>query len=69
MNKKILVCGATGFLGRNITEYFKNLEGYEIYGTGFTKESTSLPKERFFKVDLTSKKEVFHFFKENSFDG
>tara|TARA_R110000782_G_scaffold66066_1_gene134150 strand:+ start:789 stop:1760 length:972 start_codon:yes stop_codon:yes gene_type:complete len=68
MNKKILVCGATGFLGRNITEYFKNLEGYEIYGTGFTKESTSLPKERFFKVDLTSKKEVFHFFKENSFD-
>lgn len=33
MNKKILITGAKGFLGSNVSKYFKNL-GYETYGIG-----------------------------------
>jgi len=35
---KILVCGATGFMGRNIFEYFKN-QGHEVHGTALDSET------------------------------
>ena len=66
--KKILICGATGFLGKNLVEYFENLENYEVYGVALKRQSTLLPKKRFFKVDLTDKKQVKEFFSQNNFD-
>jgi len=33
MSKKILITGAKGFLGSNVSKYFKSL-GYETYGIG-----------------------------------
>jgi len=33
MVKKLLVCGATGFLGTNLVNYFKDKDDYEVYGT------------------------------------
>ena len=36
--KKVLVCGATGFMGRNITEYFDKQEGYEVYAVGHKRQ-------------------------------
>ncbi len=34
MKKKVLICGATGFIGRNLIEYFQNcLDEYEVWGT------------------------------------
>lgn len=34
---KILVCGATGFMGRNLFEYFNKM-GHEVYGTAWDSE-------------------------------
>ncbi|HAI42363.1 MAG TPA: NAD(P)-dependent oxidoreductase, partial [Maribacter sp.] len=52
--KKVLVCGATGFMGRNIAEYFQNLDEYEVYATGLKRQLEDWPSDRFFKVDLTN---------------
>ena len=35
MSRKILICGGTGFIGRNLVEYFNTLDEYEVYATGF----------------------------------
>lgn len=67
MTKKILVCGATGFMGRNIVDRLVG-SGHIVYATGFKRELKAMPKDRFFKVDLTSKDEVEALFKENEFD-
>ena len=29
--KRILICGATGFIGRNLTEHFASIAGYEVH--------------------------------------
>jgi len=68
MSKKILVCGATGFMGRNIAEYFDSLEGFDVYATGKTRRLQGWPKDKFFVVDLTSSKEVDNLFQKERFD-
>jgi len=68
MSKKLLICGATGFIGRNLAEYFEKLDEYEVYATGFTRNLDNWTSERFIKVDLTNKKEVNRLFEENKFD-
>lgn len=37
MKKKVLVCGSTGFIGRNVAETLSQIEEYEVYGTHFTR--------------------------------
>lgn len=66
--QKILVCGATGFMGRNIVEYFLANEKYEVYATGLKRVLPEFPSERFFKIDLTSKNQVNELFRKNKFD-
>lgn len=34
-NKTILICGATGFIGRNLLDYYYNLKSYKIKATHF----------------------------------
>ncbi len=58
MKKKILICGATGFIGRNIAEYFSRNENYEVYGTYFNSESYTHDNVTLIKADLTQKEEV-----------
>lgn len=62
MNKtKILICGVTGFIGRNIAERFIDNENYEVFGTFFqTQPDKNLEKRNISlaKVDLTQKAEV-----------
>lgn len=48
--KRILICGASGFIGRNLFEHFSSLENYETYGTWFKNIETNNP--RLFQVDL-----------------
>lgn len=67
-NKKILVLGATGFMGKNIVEHFLPLENYEVYAVGLKHQLKNFPEDRFFVVDLTSKKEVNKLFQRHQFD-
>ena len=56
--RKVLVCGATGFLGRNTVETLANREDLEIYGTYFNSEPYHNPKINLQKANLTREEEV-----------
>ena len=63
MNKtKVLVCGATGFICRNLIEFLPARDYLEVYGTHFkTQPSKSLvnnDKITLVEVDLTDKDQV-----------
>lgn len=58
MTKKILICGATGFIGRNIAELYAKNDDFEVFGTYFNSEPLDNSKIKMIKVDLTDKKEV-----------
>lgn len=53
VKKKILVCGATGFIGRNIAERLAKDMGLEIYGTYFRSRPLEDPRIKMVKADLT----------------
>jgi len=58
MREKILVCGATGFIGRNIAESFAERDGFEVYGTYLNAEPPDNPKIKMIRADLTNKDDV-----------
>ena len=58
MKKYVLVCGATGFIGRNVAEYFAKRDDSEVYGTYLNSEPLDNSKIKMVKVDLTDKGEV-----------
>ncbi len=44
MAKRVLVCGATGFIGRNIAETFAKRDGFDVYGTHQKSEPLDNPR-------------------------
>ncbi|HCJ66999.1 MAG TPA: hypothetical protein DHV62_06665, partial [Elusimicrobia bacterium] len=58
MKKKVLVCGATGFIGRNIAEFFANDTNLELYGTFFKSLALNNPNIKMIQADLTNKDDV-----------
>jgi nucleoside-diphosphate-sugar epimerase len=56
--KKLLVCGATGFIGRNAAEYFAGQGEYEVFGTYLDSEPYSYPNINLTKADLTNPADV-----------
>lgn len=58
MKKKILVLGATGFIGRNLVEYFANQSDIEVYGTYYKSAPIKYPNIQMIRADLTSKQDV-----------
>lgn len=58
MKKKLLICGATGFIGRNIVEHFSLLEGYEVFAVNNKRPSYEHPNVKWIKADLTNAQEV-----------
>lgn len=56
--KKILVCGATGFIGRNIATYFSKKEGCQVYGVYHQQEPWDCKNITFLKADLREKAQV-----------
>ncbi len=68
MNKKILICGATGFMGKNITNFFSSLENYDVFAVGDKRALEGWSEDKFYKVDLTNKKEVDILFSKHKFD-
>ena len=57
---KILVCGATGFIGRNIAEILAEDSSLEIYGTHFNSGSLDNSRIKMIKADLTNKYDVMN---------
>ncbi len=58
MKTKILICGLTGFIGRNIAESFAKNNDFEVYGTYLKSAPLDNPKIKMIKVDLTNKDDV-----------
>jgi GDP-L-fucose synthase len=56
--KKILVCGATGFIGRNVIEYYAKDPAYEAVGVYNQKPPFEHENITWAKADLTNKAEV-----------
>lgn len=60
VKEKILVTGATGFLGSHIADHFKTL-GYDVYAIGRNKEKGKLIEEKginFLNIDFTQEEKM-----------
>tara|TARA_B110000008_G_scaffold266106_1_gene291947 strand:- start:21573 stop:22532 length:960 start_codon:yes stop_codon:yes gene_type:complete len=55
---KVLVCGATGFIGRNITETLSSNSAYEVVGVFNKRPKFDLPNLDWVKADLTNKNDI-----------
>lgn len=60
---KILITGAAGFIGNNLTKYLKETTNYEIF-TLDIKDNGNID----FVVDIKNYNEIFDIFKTNEFD-
>lgn len=56
--KKVLICGATGFIGKNVAEAFIKHEDFEVFGTYFNSKPFHDPKITMLYADLTRKGDV-----------
>ena len=56
--KKVLVCGATGFIGRNLIESLAGRNEFELYGTCFSSQPYNEPKIKFIRADLRKDEDV-----------
>lgn len=56
--KKVLICGVTGFIGRNIAEHFVKDNKYEVYGVYHQKKPWDCSGITFLKADLREKSQV-----------
>ena len=51
--KRILICGATGFIGRNMAEHLSQQEEYYVMGTYFKSQPYDCPNLDWVEADLT----------------
>lgn len=58
MKRKILICGASGFIGRNLAEHFLAEREFEVFGTFLNSPSWSAPNFQMVRADLTRKEDV-----------
>lgn len=59
MKTKIVICGASGFIGRNITEKLAKRADLEVFGTYFKNKPTRISKKiKLIQADLTKIKDV-----------
>jgi GDP-L-fucose synthase len=58
MAKRMLICGATGFVGRNLAEYFARSADYEVVGVHNKRPPFEYPGLKWVKADLTNPKDV-----------
>lgn len=50
--RKILICGATGFIGRNLTERFAGHPEFEVHAVGFQRPPYDCPGVTWHRADL-----------------
>ena len=56
--KKVLICGATGFIGRNLTAYFSVQEGYEVYAVWHQRPPFEMANVHWVQGDLRRVEDV-----------
>lgn len=54
MKKKMLICGATGFIGRNLTEHFAKQADIEVHAVHFQRPAYHCPGVIWHQADLRS---------------
>lgn len=55
---KVLICGATGFIGRNLTEFFAKKEDYEVYAVWHQREPFKIENVNWVQGDLRAVEDV-----------
>lgn len=65
--KKILILGATGFIGRNLINLFVKKKNYRVFATFHKTKKINIKKLSWIKIDLTNPEEIKKLFK-NKFD-
>ena len=50
--KKIIICGATGFIGRNTLLYFSKKKEYEVFATYNIRKKITIKNVTWIKVNL-----------------
>ena len=58
ITKKILICGATGFIGRNMVEHFLKRNDMEVIGVFNKRPKYDLPNLKWVKADLNNSADV-----------
>lgn len=58
MKRKVLICGSTGFIGRNIAESLVTRDDLELYGTYFNSEPLDDSRIKMIKADLRNDEHV-----------
>lgn len=58
MKKKLLICGATGFIGRNMVEYFSQKDEFEVHAIRFNREEYQVKNVIWHKVDLRNSDQI-----------
>jgi GDP-L-fucose synthase len=56
--KKILICGATGFIGRNMVEHFLKQSDMQVIGVYNNRPKYDLPNLKWLKADLNNSNDV-----------
>lgn len=57
--KRILICGGSGFIGRNIVENFSKTKNIKIFSTYFKSRKPNIKNVTWVKVDLRKKSLVY----------
>lgn len=55
---KILILGATGFIGRNLTEFFSKKKKFKVFATYNKRQKFKISNVKFIKCDLLNQKKV-----------
>lgn len=58
MKKKLLICGATGFIGRNMVEYFSALNDFDVIAVNNKRPPFVHPNVKWIRADLTNPEDV-----------
>ncbi len=58
MKTKVLICGATGFIGRNLTEQLSKRDDLEVHAVRFTRPAYACPNVIWHQADLRNPEDV-----------
>ncbi len=69
MNKRnLLITGATGFIGRNLVEYYAGRDDVNVYAVNFTRPAYDVPGVTWIQADLTKQDQVDALFSKFAVD-